>query len=68
MANFILTGFLVMGLMVVWPIMDGCWQGFLRNADEHWRKDALLHSLAIGFTICLFAVPLIVQRLKPSSR
>jgi hypothetical protein len=54
--------------MVAWPIMDGCWQGFLRNADEHWRKDALLHSLAIGFTICLFAVPLIVQRLKPSSR
>jgi hypothetical protein len=68
MANFKLVGLLVTALMVAWPIMDGCWQGFLSNADAHWRKDAILHSLPIGFTICLFAVPLIVQRLKPSSR
>ena len=68
MANFKLTGFLVTGLMVAWPTIDGCWQGFLTNAEEHWRKDAMLHSLSIGLTICLFAVPLFVQRLKPSSR
>ena len=66
MVKFNLVGLLVTALMVPWPIMDGCWQGFLSNADAHWRKDAILHSLPIGFTISLFAVPLIVQRLRYS--
>ena len=68
MVKFNLVGFLVTALMIAWPIMDGCSQGFLAGADAHWRKDAVLHAILIGATVVLFSLPIFVDRLKPSSR
>jgi hypothetical protein len=66
--NFNLVGLLVTSLMIAWPILDGCSQGFLPGADVYWRKDAILHAIPIGATIILFSLPNIVNRLKLSSR
>ena len=68
MLNFNLVGLLVTSLLIAWPIMDGCSQGFLAGADVHWRKDAMFHAIIIGATVVLFSLPNIVNRLKPSSR
>ena len=68
MVKFNLVGLLVMALMVAWPILDGCSQGFLAGADEHWQKDAILHAVLIGATIILLSLPVVIDRLKPSSR
>lgn len=54
-------------LMVAWPIVDGCWRGFLGSPD--WRMDALFHSMAVSLTAGLcFVLPGLIQHLKPAPR
>ncbi len=55
----------VTSIMIAWPILDGCWRGFL--GDPGWRNDAVLHSVTISLGAGLFFVlPVVIQRLKPS--
>ncbi len=50
---------------IAWPIVDGCWRGFL--GDPGWRNDTILHSVAISIAAGLFFVlPVVMQSLKPS--
>ena len=51
--------------MIAWPMVDGCWRGFL--GDPGWRNDTIFHSVAISVAAGLFFVfPVVMQRLKPS--
>ena len=67
MSKFKRAGLVVTGLMIAWPILDGCWRGFLGSPD--WRNDALFHSTITSLAIGLFfLLPVLIQRLKPSPR
>lgn len=60
-------GLIVVGLIIGWPLIDGCWRGFLGSPD--WRNDALFHSATLGgATGLFFLLPVLIQRLKPSPR
>jgi hypothetical protein len=65
MSKFPKAGLVAMALAIAWPIMDGCWYGFLGSPD--WRNDAIFHSIIIAVAACLFLLPFLIQRLKPNS-
>ena len=59
------TWLVVTSMMIAWPILDGCWRGFLGRSE--WRNDALFHSITISAAVALFfLLPTLLRRFKPS--